>query len=168
MLNSRVKFFFNVPILVNWRMNSSTLGKPVKGWSDLPDIIDPSIYMLQYLLFDRQKLLVFYDSGCMTASISARAAAILDTECLRPGPTNISVAGGETIRIPGGDEIFTLPLCDGKTRATIAALNMPKVTTPFPQWELGRVVEEVEKEYKLKHPDGDKLPTFPPIIGGLK
>ncbi len=163
-----IKFFFNVPMLVNWRMNSSKLGKPVKGWTDIPDVMDPSIYMLQYLLFDGQKLLVFYDSGCMTASISARAAAILDTENLRPGPTDISVAGGETIRIPGGDERFTIPLADGKTRATITALNMPRVTTPFPQWELGAVLDEVEKEYKLKHPTGEKLPTFPPVIGGVE
>ena len=166
-LGKDFKFFYNVPSFVNWNMNiKETAGKPVKGWEVLPDVVDPSIFMLQHVLVDGHKLLVFYDSGCLTASISQRAAEILDAEEIRPGPTVLNVAGGETVDIPGGDVRFTLPLADGKHRATITALCMPEVTSTFPEWELQEAADDLKAEYQMKSGKGAKLSDVPDMIGG--
>jgi hypothetical protein len=160
------KFLFNVPLhLFNWNYTSAP-AQPTEGWVTLPDVDAPAIFMLAYLLIDEKKFLCFFDSGCMSASISQKVKDLLKTETVRPGPSDISVASGTTLRIPGGEERFSIPLADGVTRCTITALCMPTVTTPFPVWDTQEAVDDITTKYKEFHPNGDDLPAVPKLIGG--
>ena len=164
LVDSTTKFFFFNPIHTTWT-GVHGVGKPVQGWDVLPDIADPPIFLLETIIVNGSRLLIFYDSGCQTASISERAAAILDTETVRAGPSQVSVAGGEVIDIPGGEERFTLPLRDGKRRATITALCMPSVTTEFPTWDLAEAQADIEKGWK-QDMGGKPMPKLPRSVGG--
>ena len=168
LVDPNLTFFYNVPIMVNWQMNNSNPGKAVKGWTVNEDVTDPCIYMMQYVLVEGHKLLVFYDSGCMTASISERAASLLETEVIRPGPTDLYVAAGEIVTIPGGEERFTLPMNDGVTRATITAIKMQHVTTAFPIWEMGEAIKDAETLFDSTYPQFKNRPKFPKVIGGCE
>ena len=165
MKQGAVKFLFNAPIFMNWSYGVGA-AKPIQGWKVLPDVSEPSIFMLAYVQIDEQKLLVFFDSGCGTASISQRVKELLNTEKMSDGPSVISVAGGKTIPIPGGEERFSMPLADGKTRCTITALCMPEITSPFPTWNTETAVSDIVKSYRGHYPEGPELPTVPPTIGG--
>ena len=103
-----------------------------------PDVPDAAVFMMQTLPAAKgaQPLLAFYDSGCGSAGISDRAYHVLETECVRKGPTILDVAGGRCVEIPYGDERFTLELDGGHQLATITALRMPCITTPFPLVQL--------------------------------
>ena len=162
---SKVKFFFNVPMMVNWCFTAGHASQ-VQGWETLDDACEPAIFMLTYVLIDNMEFLVFFDSGCMTASISEKAAKMLKTENVRPGPTDISVASGQTITLQGGEERFSIPLSDGKTRCTITALCMPEVTSEFPVWELEAAETELNYYYNAWYPHGDPLPKAPNKVGG--
>ena len=166
-ITAPVKFFFTAPMFFNTITygNTATALEKYDGWKILPDIEEPSIYLLQYIQVDEHKLLCFYDSGCMQATISRRAADLLDTQNLRQGPTYVGVAGGETLRIDGGDERFTLPFAEGKIRATITGLCMPHITSKFPLWSLTDAYADLKIDYESRNPGGQPLPQVPPEIG---
>ena len=42
----------------------------------------------------KEKLLLFYDSGCTSATISSRVVAMLNGKEVRAGPTHMEVVGG--------------------------------------------------------------------------
>ena len=159
-LKGNVRFMFNAPFMMNWTLATGA-AKPVTGWTVLPDVSEPSIFMLTYVLIDGMKFLTFFDSGCSTASISSRVKELLETEERGRGPSEISVAGGGSVKIPGGEERFSIPLADGKTRCTVTALEMPQITSPFPVWETNEAYMELEKSYRTHYPDGPPLPTPP-------
>jgi hypothetical protein len=166
-IKTNLRFFFIVPMLINWCFNAGP-ALPMEGWDILPDICQPAIFMMSYILVEGNRLLVFFDSGCMTAAISQDVADLLTTECAREGPSDISVASGQTITIPGGEERFSLPLSDGRTRCTITALVMPEVTSEFPVWELEEAYEDLDHEYQGWCPGGADLPRIPKRIGGRR
>jgi len=166
-VKSDLRFFFVLPLMVNWCLNSGP-ALPISGWDTIPDICQPAIFMMSYILVENHKLLVFYDSGCMTAAISQEVKDLLTTRVARKGPSEISVASGQTITIPGGEERFSLPLADGRTRCTITALVMPEVTSEFPLWDLEEAYNDLENEYKGWYPGGVELPKAPKSIGGKK
>ena len=166
MIDSSTRFFFNAPMLT-FHAGKVQYGKPVKGWEILADVTDPAIFQLQYIKVNGIKMLVFFDSGCGAACVSARAAKLLDTEVVRPGPSEITVSGGGTVSIPGGEERFTLPLIDGKRRATITALVMPQVTAPFPIWDLTEATEELYEAWK-EDVGTRPMPKPPQMIGGTE
>lgn len=161
-----VKFFFNA---YNYHVDPTlvTVNKKDDGYEILPDVDEPSIFMLQIVTVEKdKKLLLFYDSGCMGASLNSRTVQMIETENVRPGPTYMSVAGAETIRLETGDERFWLVLADGATKATLTGLEMPNITTPFPTWDLQEAWEEVRLGYTAEKPDGEPLPTVSTTIGG--
>ncbi|MBM3938553.1 MAG: hypothetical protein FJ333_07870, partial [Sphingomonadales bacterium] len=126
---------------------------------------DAAVFMLQNLPATRskQKLLAFYDSGCGGAGISDRAYNLLETVTIRKGPTILDVAGGKCVEIPYGDEQLTLELT-GKQLATVTALHMPAVTTPFPLVQLAAAWDELAKAATAS---GIRdLPTSDDTIGG--
>ena len=166
-IKSDLRFFFVLPMMVNWCLSAGP-AKPISGWETIPDICQPAIFMLSYVFVENHKFLVFYDSGCMTAAISQEVKDKLTTNCARKGPSEISVASGKSISIPGGEERFSLPLADGRTRCTITALVMPEVTSEFPLWELEDAYYDLENEYKGWYPGGIDLPRTPKTIGGQK
>ena len=162
-LANTVKFFFFNPCMMNWQYNYGK-ARDRDGWDTIVDQTEPTIFMLNYVLIDDIKFLLFFDSGCATASISQRAKQLLCTETVRPGPTDISVASGKVLRIPGGEERFGIPLSDGNRRATITALCMPEVTTEFPVWTLKDAAGELNAHYQQFYP-GQLLPKAPEQIG---
>ena len=129
------------------------------------DVNDPAIFMLQDHVVNDRKLLIFYDSGCMGSAISDEAAQILNSVCVRPGPTTLNVAAGKTVRLEGGDEQFLLDLADPGDRATITALRMPHVTTRFPVWPVAEAWKSIQAEYKQLS-SGKPLPAAPKTVGG--
>ena len=164
-----VKFFnfFNVPAIMNisWNYNAGRATEMV-GWNTLPDINEPAIYMMCYVQVESKRLLCFFDSGCMTATVNEKVAKLLNSKTMRKGPTEVSVAGGRVYSIDGGEERFSLPLADGKTRASFTAIAMRHVTTPFPEYELYQAGEDIKREYRLENPDGEDLPLLPDKVGG--
>ena len=162
-------FFFNTPTC--YAVNSVSKTTPrLHHNSDpqskiLDDYDNPSIFMLQEYKVNDRKALMFYDSGCMGAAVSNRGAALLDSICVRPGPTTMNVAGGKTFEIEGGDEEFLLDLVANKTKATVTALRMSHITTKFPVWNISQAWSEIQKDFAALMP-GKLLPPTPPSIGG--
>ena len=132
----------------------------------VPDVDEPSIFLLQHISVEDHELLMFYDSGCMSASISSNAAKILDTTVVRPGPTTMYVAGAQSIELKTGEEQFKLFLADEYYQATITALHMPEITHPFPLWELEEAWTEINTDYHVNYPGAPPLPPCPKQIGG--
>ena len=132
----------------------------------IPDMPNSAVFMMQHVIVNERKLLMFYDSGCLGAAINENAAEVLDTVCVRPGPTSMCVAGASTIEIETGDEQFTLMMSDRKNVATITALRMPEITTPFPVWEMKEVWDELKSTYLRDFPNNPPLPPAPRRIGG--
>ena len=168
-VNPNVKYFkfFNVPTILtmNWNYNAGA-ARQVAGWETLPDINEPAIYMLCYITVGRRKLLTFFDTGCMTASCTEEVARLLDSETIKEGPIELSVAGGGTINVQSGERRFSLPLADGKTRASFTCICMEEVTTTFPEYDLYEAGEELRSEYRRLYPDGEELPALPDKVGG--
>ena len=133
LVSSILNFFFTFfPEFYNVQPSLETQPQPHPGLGVVPDQDDHPIFMLQHLVVNERQLLMFYDSGCLGAAINEYAAEVLETTCVRPGPTFMSVAGAATIKIETGDEKFTLMMSDRRNVATITALRMPEITTSFP------------------------------------
>ncbi len=134
------------------------------------DVDSPPIYMMQYVPGPKnEKLLCFYDSGCMGAVLSERAFSILDSSLTRPGPTVLEVAGGGSVRIPHGDYTVHLPLVakdDPNKVAEMTMLRMDQVSSEFPVWRLCEAWDELNESYNNANPDGKPLPTVEEEIGG--
>ena len=130
----------------------------------IPDVNCPSIFMVHEVVVEGKSLMVFYDSGAEGAAISSRGYKYLDCINVKPGPTLLSVAGGESIFIEGGDERFALDLENDKS-ATFTALKMNSVTTPFPVWNTCDVWPEIKKCHGEKY-SHIPLPSQPEMFGG--
>ena len=172
-LRKDAKFFFNGPgeAMFSHRTHTPPADHPFgKDVVVEPDVEDAAIYMLQYITGpENVKMLMFYDSGCYGAGLSDRGYSLLDTVCVRPGPTFMDVAGGQVIPVPNGDErLFVDLTCTGNQRhvATITALRMPEITTVFPLWPLQAAFDDLQKAY-LTAGGQENLPTVEPEIGGM-
>ena len=134
------------------------------------DTTDKAVYMMQQIPGPRgEKLLVFFDSGCFGAGMSERAYSILDTVCMRQGPTAMDVAGGKVVHLKHGDELFYLPLVpiNKKNRvAAITALRMEDITADFPVWRLHLAWTHLNMAYKKNFPNGPPLPEVEYELGG--
>ena len=168
-LNPRnIKFFFSSRIFATKPENAERQPEHRDGRVYLPDIEEPSLFLLQNVkLNDNHEALMFYDSGCQGAAISSRAAEIIETEVVRPGPTILDVAGGGSIAIKHGDERFHLDIANSNQVATITGLRMDSITSPFPAYELQEAWEEIQTQYKEKY-KGQKLPTVDKTVGGTE
>ena len=163
-----VSFFFNTPH--NYNLN---LSKPQRNLGDydkdvVDDVHEPSIFMLQEVVVNERNLLLFYDSGCLGSALSDRAADILNSTCVREGPTTMNVAGGKTVILEGGDEQFLLDLAIPGKKALITGLKMPHVTTPFPLWNISQAWKQICSEYAAAEPNGKPLPPVTDRIGGVE
>ena len=164
------KFFFMESYNLNYDPGETEVTVLQDGTHVLPDVMLPSIYMVQTIPGKNDlNLLVFFDSGCSSASMSTRAYKILDCEEVRPGPTLLNVAGGNTLKIPYGDERFLLELEDEvSTKATISALRMDQVTSSFPYWPLQAAWDDLNNSYVDQHPNGPPLPLVDAGVGGVE
>jgi len=163
-----VSFFFNLPTFYNLNQSPALdqFSTSLSGKKIHQDVDDPSIFMLQHHVVNNRKLLMFYDSGCMGCAISDRGSVLLDSVCIRPGPTTMNVAGGKSIIVDGGDEQFLIDLAEPNTQATITALRMPHVTAKFPLWKISEAWDEIQKEYHSMNPKHEPLAPVPSQIGG--
>ena len=165
-----LKFFF----LDHWAMSTSTDGGKEQILEDgtvvLPEVTNPSIYMLQTIPGAKGlDLQAFFDSGCSSATASSRAYSLMDCEEARPGPTWLNVAGGKSVKIPHGDIRFTLDIAGpDKKKATIVALRMDQITCTFPYWPLQAAWEDLNDHYLQQHPDGEPLPLVDEGVGGVE
>ena len=139
-----------------------------KGYKILPDVQDPAIFILHEVeLRPGFNVTLFYDSGCLTATVADHAHKYLETEVVNAGPTFMNVAGGRTIQLEHGEDRFTLELASKRELATITALRVPHITTPFPVWQLKEAYELINSEYSKTHKGKcSDLPTVPDTIGG--
>ena len=155
-LNPRnIKFFFSSRMYATKPGDNECQLEHRDGGVYLPDIEEPSLFLLQNVkLSDNHEALMFYDSGCQGAAISSRAAEIIETEVVRPGPTILEVAGGGSIAIKHGDERFHLEIANSIQVATITGLRMDSITSPFPAYELqlGRKCKpNIKKNTKVRN-----------------
>ena len=128
-------------------------------------VSDPPMYMVHYLPSPTgAPLLMFYDSGCYGACLSSRAYGLLETHCVRRGPTVMQVAGAQTVQLPNGDELFRLPLSSGRT-APIIGLHMEQVSHVFPTWPLAEAWHDLQTSFVYHHP-GKTLPAVAERVGG--
>ena len=169
LLRADSRFFFN------WNMTFSnqTLSLPAPpdeeetGYTTKPPPKAPAIFLIQYVVTPAGKdLMVFFDSGCSNACISDNASSTLEVQVVREGPTVMGVAGGGSVSIPGGEELFYLDTTNHSEKASIVATHMPEVTTPFPVWELQKAYEQIVNfNANLESPSVD-LPLVPEKVGG--
>jgi hypothetical protein len=164
-ISPTVSFYFHLPSLM-YQLSTPVSAKASPDVRILNDIDAPSIFMMQIIREKQEDLLCFYDSGCGGAAISERAAVILNSACIRQGPTMLNVAGGKTLRIEGGDESFTLSLHNTDLRATLTGLKMEAVTTKFPLWTIHKAWAEIKAEIDLEHPAYPDLPAVADKLGG--
>ena len=158
-----LRFFLNYSIN---QLDTFVTLPPAKNPKIIDDLASPSIFLLQNVEREGEILLLFFDSGCGGAALSNRAARVLDSVNVRKGPTNLSVAGGVTMEIEGGDEAFRLDLIEGGKQATLTGLKMSSITNPFPTWDIAGIWSEVLTEMGKSFPDHPPLPTPPDTIGG--
>ena len=139
------------------------------GVEVLKDNVNPAIFMLQELFVGNNKrpLQAFYDSGCSNGAISDSAYNVLDTTNIRPGPTEMGVAGGQTIVIPGGVERFYLNTTNDNQKAEMQGIRMPEITSPFPIYPLKEAYNCLVEAWNNSTSVGlPPLPEVPDQAGG--
>ena len=161
-----LKFFFNLTPVNSVIPSNPPTQRVFDGFEVKRDINHNAIFMLQNTLVNGKELLTFYDSGCLSCCISDKAAAILNSICVRPGPTKMHVAGGDVVELEGGDEQFILTLVKHNTKAYMTGIRLPTVTSEFPCWPIHKAWERLQKDYNECCPDGPELPPHPSKIGG--
>ena len=85
------KFFLTMPMTF-FQQDVQTFTTEIKnenGYEILPDIAGPALYMLHSINIGQKSCMLFYDSGCLNATVSSTAHAMLDTLTVRPGPTQM-------------------------------------------------------------------------------
>ena len=148
---------------ITMNLQTSDTTSEVTEPKTLPDVVAPGIFMCQNIPDKHGKpLLIFYDSGCGTAAISASAAARLNAIEKCPGPSLMNVAGGKVVHLPYGSDKFQLPLVDNTISATVTAAKMDTLTASFPKWDLTEPYTDLVNHYK----GHEILPTVPDVIGG--
>ena len=163
-----ISFFFNMPSL-SYQLSAPPIASPSEDDINecaLPDVNAASIFMLQNIEVNGQQLLVFYDSGCGGAALNDRAAKLLKSRVIRPGPTTLNVAGARSFKIDGGDESFTLALHDSKYKATITGLHMDAITTKFPLWKVSEAWPDILADIRTTQHSDMVLPNAPKQLGG--
>ena len=162
------RYFFS-----NYQMCPASEGQPRSHPADAGEyeIVRGSKHAAIYLLQDvynvqGEKLTLFFDTGCSGAAISTKAATVLGTVNIRPGPTKLGVAGGGTLTIDGGVDSFLIELFKPKTKAELEGLVMDEVTSPLDLHLLSDAYSELCDAYEEEYGDLDGLPTVPESIGG--
>ena len=165
LISPDLKFFTMYPAFFSYPESTAPVNVAIEGYEVEPDIPHRSIFMVHDINVNGQSMLVFYDSGCLTAAISDRAAKILRSTCVREGPTTLGVAGGESLQIPHGDEQFALPLQGDKAQCLITGLRMDAITSDFPTWNIKEAWPEISEEIRKAYPH-QEVPTPPVKVGG--
>lgn len=158
-----LSFFFNAAL---YQLDALPDDHCVVGPDEERDILDPTIFMLQYVEHEGNKLLLFYDSGCGGAALSKASSAILGSTVVRKGPTLLNTAGGNQTMIPGGDERFKLRSEETGKLVNITGLRIDELTTPFPTWDLATAWSDIAKEIEGIGGAPCTIPKLPDQIGG--
>ena len=164
-INPTVKFLTCFPMYFVKPSDEVPVHVAIEGYDVEPDINCNSIFMCHNIRVNGELLLVFYDTGCLGAGISDRAAKVVKSTCIREGPTNMGVAGGGTVTIKHGDEQFALPLVGKNKLCLVTGLRMDSITSDFPVWDVESAWEEIFGEFQRAFP-GKTLPEHPAKVGG--
>jgi len=162
-VSPNLEFFFNSSL---YQLDALPDDNYVAGPDEERDILDPTIFMLQYVEHEGTNLLLFYDSGCGGAAISKKSSELLGSTVVRKGPTLLNTAGGNQTTIPGGDERFKLRSDATGKFVNIIGLRIEELTTPFPTWDLATAWSEIAKEIEGIGGAPCKIPKLPKSIGG--
>lgn len=168
-LAPNVTFYYLDPAVYTSNVNACNKDNFVakEGETIVPESEAPPIYLCMSIpAKDGNTLLGFFDSGCNGGSMSDKAFKLLETENVRPGPTILNVAGGQTITLEGGDEQFTLELDEPGTHGLFTCIKMREVTARFPCWNLQEAWLDVTADYARQHPQGGPLPLVDDTVGG--
>ena len=96
-----------------------------------------------------------YDSACRGSVIKKSCVDAFDklgrAECHRPGPLTLFGVGDKTTICEHGEWSITIPLKDGKN-VRIRGMVLDKVTSTFPEFELGRIEQDIQKNYAKPSP----------------
>lgn len=160
-LPAGTKFYHLTPRFYSASLAAAPLKVDVEGKTVDPDVNEDSIFMIHFIYVKGRRLQVFYDSGCMSAAISTRAASIIEHTTVREGPTYLGVAGGKTVKVEYGDQQFMLEMADKDRMTLMTALQMDEVTSAFPTWDIRAAWGEIYQEFVDTHGKDGKVPPLP-------
>ena len=114
LLPTGVKFFSVYPTVFTYPVTNVPVHVAIQGYEVEPDVINNSIFMLQDVKFgdgeSDESLFMFFDSGCMTAGVSDRAARLLEGgACLLEGGTRLLEGGA--CHLEGGTRLLEGGAC---------------------------------------------------------
>ena len=155
------KFYHLTPRFYSASLAAAPLSINVEGKVVDNDVMDDSIFLIHNIHVKGKRLQVFYDSGCLSAALSTRAASIIEHTTVRDGPTYLGVAGGKTVKIEYGDQQFMLELAEKDKMTLMTALQMDEVTSAFPTWDVRAAWGEIYQEFVEAHGKDGKVPPLP-------
>ncbi|XP_066932960.1 uncharacterized protein [Clytia hemisphaerica] len=157
--------FFRSPSLPSFTRNIS-LSFHTASFKTNDQHGDRGIYMLQEVLINQHKLLIFYDSGCSDFVVSQNAIKLLGPSAIKDSsaPVILGGVGNSVTKSSFGRYVVNIPLSNGE----IASLTGPciqQITSTFPTFSLVEAEKDIIKSYS-KCGDSKCLPKLPSSIGG--
>ena len=127
-----------------------------------------AVYMLQTIRVGTFTLRIFFDTGCYDMVVRKGAVDLLAklglAKNIRKGPILLSGVGDHTSCTDHGRFLITLPLYNGQN-VNLSGLCLDKLTSTFPEIELGRAEEDIQKDAILAKVNR-ALPKLPKSVGG--
>jgi len=127
---------------------------------------DRGIYLLQQILVNNNKLLIFYDNGCSDFVVSEKAVQLLGSRATKESSQQIILSGvGNTqTKSSLGTYSVKLPLSNGND-VSLSGICLQHITSNFPVYPLATVEKDIQSYYSSTKRI-DTLPTLPSSIGG--
>ena len=124
------------------------------------------IYMLQEVVVNQNKLLIFYDSGCSDFVVSQKAVNLLGPNAIKESSTPVILGGvgNSFTKSTLGRYVVNIPLSNGQT-ASLTGPCIPQITSTFPTFSLGEAEKDINKSY-FNSGGSKHLPKLPSSIGG--
>ena len=150
--------------------NTKNKFAPVCNRSDSSEVMDGSVYSLQTIAVENQKLNIFFDSGCEDLVSKMEAVSKLEevgkASIVKPGTIVLGGIGNLKTESSHGIYKVELTMADGNP-AIMSGVCLDKVTAKFPTHPLnGKVREDIEEGYKIAGNNSDNLPKLPESVRG--
>ena len=131
--------------------------------------VDRGIYLLQEVIINNNKLLIFFDNGCSDFIISRRAFQLLGSrvgQLLSFDPIKLGCVGNTITKSSHGMYSVQLPLHDG-TEVTLSGACLQQITATFPVYSLTTAEEDIKHHFKSSG-GTDTLPSVPTKLQDLQ
>ena len=137
---------------------------------DPSEVVDSSVYILQTIAVENQKLNIFFDSGCGDLVSKKEAISKLEevgkAALVIPGPIALGGIGNLKTESSHGIYKVELAMADGNS-AIMSGVCLDRVTSKFPTYPLnGKVQADIVESYKAAGYDIENLPKLPESVGG--